>query len=237
MKKISKAIVSSLFLFSTASLIGQPYPPSGDGMAGFYGQDNFNSQERPGMRFIQWMNRFEDAVAASKQMHKPILILFTGTNWCPACMRLEREVLNNPQFIADINQKFIFLKAEFPEYTSASVANSPFKPLLDRYGIQSFPTIVVVDPDGSRLFVVHYQPGGAKAYAQELLGRLQQYSGKMGGSAPSYQDQPQAQPPKTGQMNNSASGVGAAKPVTQMPFGGNSGSKDEKMDSEGYYIP
>lgn len=119
---------------------------------------------------ISWLNNYSEAVSLSQSSSKPILILFTGTNWCPACMILERKVLNQSEFAQAVAQKFVFLKAEFPDYSNA--ANSPYKPLLDRYNINEFPSIVVVDANGTVLYRVSYKEGGPQAYAQELLQKL-----------------------------------------------------------------
>lgn len=116
---------------------------------------------------IQWKNSFSAASSASEASSKPIVILFTGTNWCPACMMLERKVISQPAFAEAVGDKFVFLKADFPDYSNA--ATSPYKPLLDRYNITEFPSIVVTDASGQVLFRVRYKDGGPGAYAQELL--------------------------------------------------------------------
>jgi len=121
---------------------------------------------------IKWLHSYSEAVSLSQSTSKPIVILFTGTSWCPACMKLEREVISNPEFSKSVGQKFIFLKAEFPEYSESSVMASPYKPLLDRYNVNAFPTLVVVNANGQKLYTVNYKSGGPNVYAQELLQKL-----------------------------------------------------------------
>ena len=121
---------------------------------------------------INWTKNYSDAVELSQNTSKPILILFTGTNWCPACMKLEREVIRNSEFIQGVGEKFIFLKAEFPDYSESGMVNSPYKPLFARYKVDVFPTIVVVDALGEKLFTVNYQKAGPQAYVHELLHKL-----------------------------------------------------------------
>ncbi len=164
MKKIATLCLSSLSLLSATLLMGQSYP-SGD-----YSQNPYAGNQ------INWLRNYSDAVALSQSTSKPIAILFTGTGWCPACMKLERAVLNNPEFTQAVGQRFVFLKAEFPDYSEQAVMASPYKPLLDRYGINEFPTIVVVNTNGQLLYTVNYREGGPQAYAQELLQKLNQGS-------------------------------------------------------------
>lgn len=123
---------------------------------------------------LNWQPNYNGAVSLARSTSKPILILFTGTTWCPACMKLERDVLTKTEFAKAVGDKFIFLKAEFPNYTAESIQSSPFKFLLDRYQVDSFPTIIAINPEGQVLFTVNYQASGADVYANELINKLNQ---------------------------------------------------------------
>lgn len=129
---------------------------------------SFLEAQPPANSRINWQTNYSQAVSQAQSSGKPIVILFTGTSWCPACMQLERTVLNNPEFAQMVGQNFVFLKAEFPNYGDA-VATSPYKPLLDNYQVDAFPTMVVINASGQQLYRVNYRNGDARAYAQELL--------------------------------------------------------------------
>lgn len=121
---------------------------------------------------INWTTNYADAQRKSMEGAKPILILFTGTNWCPACMKLEREVLTNPRFANGVANSFVFMKAEFTDPSDAAITRSPYKQLLDRYNIEAFPSIVVTDAQGIQLFTVDYQEGGPDVYVRDLTKKL-----------------------------------------------------------------
>lgn len=152
MKKMTTLLLLSGCLFGFPVVSAQPTPTS-----------TMNGSH------IQWLKNYSEAVTRSQSESKPIAILFTGTGWCPACVKLEREVIGNSEFTQSVGQKFVFLKAEFPDYNEAAIMASPFKQLMDRYGVTAFPTIVVIDANGQKLYTVNYQQGGARVYAQELL--------------------------------------------------------------------
>lgn len=164
MKKFAMLFLSGIFFLGLTHLSAQPYS------AGGYPVQRTSQALHP----INWLISYSDAVAAAKSSSKPIAILFTGTGWCPACIKLEREVLTNSEFAGAVSQSFVFLKAEFPDYSPGAVAASPYKFLIDRYNITMFPTIVVIDPNGQQLYTINYGQKGAQAYAQELLQKLQQ---------------------------------------------------------------
>jgi len=201
MKKIATFLLTAVIL-NSAYLMGQSYSPtyspSYPSGSSYYQPGNTYSSQPWNQQYqtpsypqsqpsysptpqssnqINWLRSYSDAVSMSQSQSKPIAILFTGTSWCPACMKLERSVLNHPEFIRAVSQKFVFLKAEFNEYSEQAVMASPYKPLLDRYGVNSFPTIVVVNSNGQQLFRVSYKEGGPMTYAQEMLQRLNQGGG------------------------------------------------------------
>lgn len=212
MKKLATLVFGSAVLLSTTLLMAQPsyptYPAGGHPISNPSGQ-------------INWLRNYSEAVALSQSTSKPIVILFTGTGWCPACMKLERQVINHPEFAQAVGQKFVFLKAEFPDYSEGAVAASPYKPLVDRYGISAFPTIVVINANGQQLYTVKYREGGPQMYAQELLQKLQQ-SGQYGQQQqygqPQY-SQPQYGQPQYGQPQYGQPQYGQPQSYGQPQYG------------------
>lgn len=168
MKKIAAALFCAVFL-NANSLIAQTDAQS------FPNTWNPSAQANA-LPSITWLKNYSDAVALSLSTSKPIAILFTGTGWCPACMQLERNVLTKVEFARSVGQSFVFLKAEFPDYSDSSVTASPYKPLLDRYGVKEFPTFVVIKANGQLLYTVNYRAGKPETYAQEMLQKLNQNS-------------------------------------------------------------
>ncbi len=171
MKNFIPLLFSSAFFLS--SLFAQPMEP--------FGQNT--SQFSAPTSSINWLTNYQEAISRSQAASKPIVILFTGTSWCPACMKLEREVLNHPAFTQTIAQKFIFLKAEFPNYATR---NSPYQPLLERYHVQAFPTFVVINSNGQQLYTIGNQSGGPQAYVRALLQGLPQQSSNNFSNQPNF---------------------------------------------------
>lgn len=135
-----------------------------------------NRSNSPQANEIDWCETYTESVKKARKENKPLLILFTGTNWCPACMKLEREVLNKPQFAQALGNKFVFYKAEFPSPTPEGLNSSPDKVLLDRYNVDKFPTFVAIDGFGALLFTMNYASGGPDVYIRTLNDKLQSSS-------------------------------------------------------------
>lgn len=117
---------------------------------------------------IKWLDSYEQAVADSKETSKPIILFFTGSDWCTWCSRLEREVFDSQEF-RESSSKFIFLKLDFPlNHSLPQNITSQNKELQRKYDVRSFPTIVILDPQQRQIGITGYRPGGGKSYSAHL---------------------------------------------------------------------
>src|SRR6478609_12056667 len=51
-----------------------------------------------GAHAVQWLTDFSTAQAQARAQDKPLLINFTGSDWCPPCIMLHRQVFSQPAF-------------------------------------------------------------------------------------------------------------------------------------------
>ena len=65
-----------------------------------------------------WERSWHVAVERADASKRPILALFTGSDWCPACIRLQREVLSTPAFRAWADARAVLLELDFPQRAS-----------------------------------------------------------------------------------------------------------------------
>jgi protein disulfide-isomerase len=132
---------------------------------------------------INWQTNYESAVNQAKSSSKPIILFFTGSDWCGWCNRLDEEVFNTAEFAASSKDKFIFVKIDFPLYTALpQELNEQNKQLKKRYDIRSFPTLVVIDPQEQQIGTTGYRAGGAAQYAahlDKLIGNYTNYKQKV----------------------------------------------------------
>ena len=100
-----------------------------------------------------WENNFEDAVLRAKQQDKPILLYFTGSDWCGPCKMLDSELFHSQEFIDFAESKLVLYKADFPMNrdlvsTDKKIINQK---LSKRYNQTSFPTILILNAQGDLL--------------------------------------------------------------------------------------
>lgn len=116
-----------------------------------------------------WLTNFETAQAQARSEGKLLLIEFTGSDWCPPCIMLERQVFSQPEFAEYAAQRLVLLKVDFPRTKEQSAEQKAAnEKLAERFEIDGFPTVIVLDSDGKKIGELGYMPGGSKAFVAAL---------------------------------------------------------------------
>ena len=120
---------------------------------------------------VQWLTDFKKAQEQAKSANKLLLIQFTGSDWCPPCRMLQKEVLSTREFQEYASKNFILLEVDFPraKQQAAELAQQN-QTLAQRFGIEGFPTILVLNAEGKKLGeMVGYDPrAGRQAFIDSL---------------------------------------------------------------------
>ncbi len=102
-----------------------------------------------------WHTDLAEAKALAAREHKALLLDFTGSQWCPYCVLLHREVFTTPEF-ARFAEGCVLVKLDYPPMSGRSPEKIKADPALGRlmelkaaYRITSFPTVVLLGPDGT----------------------------------------------------------------------------------------
>lgn len=123
-----------------------------------------------------WGNNLADAKAKAAKNNKLVFVDFTGSDWCPPCMALHDHVLTQKAFLDFAEKNLELVVIDFPKNKpldeKVELAN---RALAEQYKIGSFPTVLVLDVDGS---VVHREEGFGNKNAQAYTKDLKQALGK-----------------------------------------------------------
>ena len=114
-----------------------------------------------------WLTDFEQAKKVSAERNLPILADFTGSDWCPYCIKLEKEVFSKREFIEFAEKNFVLLRIDFPEHIPEDKMDAQ-KKLAETYDIKVFPTVVILDKNGKFIMKSGYREGGCKSYISFL---------------------------------------------------------------------
>ena len=119
-----------------------------------------------------WVADLSVAQAQARATNRPILAVFSGSDWCKPCVVYEREVFSQPEFMAYAKDKLVLAHFDFPRQkkNQPSAAqlrlNAAATAQLNREG--DFPLAVLVAPDGKVLAKTGYIAGGPAAFAAYL---------------------------------------------------------------------
>ncbi|HEV3409143.1 MAG TPA: thioredoxin family protein [Chthoniobacterales bacterium] len=107
-----------------------------------------------------WLTDFKQAQDEARTKKRLLLVDFTGSDWCGWCIKLEREVFSKPEFKEYASKNLVLMEVDFPRAKTQSPAEKKQNyELQERFGVQGFPTIVVLDSEGKKLAELGYDAG------------------------------------------------------------------------------
>ncbi|WP_201981473.1 thioredoxin family protein [Hymenobacter rubidus] len=119
-----------------------------------------------------WITDLGAAQAQAKATNRPMLAVFSGSDWCKPCIMYEQEVFAKPEFAAFVKDKLVLAHFDFPRMKKNQPSAAQLKlneaaaAQLNREG--DFPLAVVIAPDGKVLAKTGYIAGGPAAFEAYL---------------------------------------------------------------------
>ena len=91
---------------------------------------------------LVWETNVSKAMEVSNKTKKPMLLFFTGSDWCGWCIRLQKEVLKTPEFAKWAKENVVLVELDYPRKTPQTPEiKKQNNELQQAFGIQGFPTI------------------------------------------------------------------------------------------------
>ena len=117
-----------------------------------------------------WTSDFPAAQKLAAKENKHLYVLFTGSDWCPYCVKLQKNVLSKDSFKKFAKDNLVLVYVDFPRRSKADdpAAN---KALAEKYGVRGFPTAKIMTPDGKVVTEIVGAPA-EKAYMQRMTAAL-----------------------------------------------------------------
>jgi thioredoxin-related protein len=118
--------------------------------------------DQPGING-KWTTNYQQALTEAKDSHRTILALFTGSDWCPWCKKLDNEVLSKDEFKQWAKSKFVLLYLDYPRTKILSAQlQKQNKELEAKYAVHGYPDVVFIHASGEALqqWTWGYHDGG-----------------------------------------------------------------------------
>ncbi len=119
---------------------------------------------------VGWTDDFESAKKLAAETNRDLFVLFTGSDWCSWCMRLEKEVISQNGFTEKLSEKFVPVFIDIPRNKAllSELAAEQNPKLVERYRVEGFPTVLIMDAEGFTFAQTGYQAGGPESYLKNL---------------------------------------------------------------------
>ncbi len=122
-----------------------------------------------------WLNDYKKAQQEAKASNKFLMLDFTGSDWCGWCKKFDKEILSQSQFQDYARENLVLVEVDFPRPGGSRWTAQPAElkkqnqELAQQYQVEGYPTIVVLNGDGQKLWQYDgYFPDGAAAFIAQL---------------------------------------------------------------------
>lgn len=119
-----------------------------------------------------WQRSYTDAVALAQNEDKPIILIFSGSDWCAPCIKLDRTIWQSQDFKAHARDNYVLYKADFPRKKAnqlpekIKIENQRLADIFNPEG--HFPLVLILNKDQKVLGKTGYQKISPGAYISLL---------------------------------------------------------------------
>lgn len=110
-----------------------------------------------------WEPDIGSAMHEAQVTKRHVLVLFTGSDWCVWCQKMDDEVFSQREFAVYTHSNYVIVKLDYPKDTPQpdSVKRENAE-MLRRFEVKGFPNAVIMDENSRVLTRIEgYQEGGA----------------------------------------------------------------------------
>lgn len=114
---------------------------------------------------LTWHTDMTKATEIAINEKKPLLLFFTGSDWCGWCIRLQKEVLKTPEFTKWATENVILVELDFPRNTPQDEnLKAQNQQLMQMFQVRGFPTLYFVTPSKTTDNKVNLNNFGSQGY-------------------------------------------------------------------------
>ena len=117
-----------------------------------------------------FLTDYETAKKKAKEANKPLVVKFTGSDWCPPCKALNKAIFSQKDFKTAVEKDFVVVVLDFPR--KKKLPGDQLKKnqaVAKEFGIRGYPTVLVINQKGKVIKkMVGYQGEDVKTYVKAL---------------------------------------------------------------------
>jgi len=116
-----------------------------------YSMVSFSQKEQ-----LTWHTDLQKAVSISQKEKKPVMLFFTGSDWCGWCHRLQKEVFYQDEFKSWAYDNVVLVEVDFPSRNGEAFKRQSDEVrkqnnlLQQQFSVRGYPTIMFVKPEKTK---------------------------------------------------------------------------------------
>lgn len=116
---------------------------------------------------LVWHEDLKEAITISQKENKPLMLFFTGSDWCGWCIRLQKEVFFKPEFTKWAAENVVLVELDFPRKKAQSQElRAQNAQLQQQFQVRGYPTIWFVKADKNSSGQVNLSQLGRTGYVK-----------------------------------------------------------------------
>lgn len=116
----------------------------------------------------KWESDWSAASSLAKQNHQNVLLVFSGSDWCAPCIKLDQSIWQSSEFQAYAQDHWTMLRADFPRKKANQLPEDQKNKnaqLAEKYNKKGyFPLVLLLDPNGNILGQTGFKNISVKEY-------------------------------------------------------------------------
>ena len=114
---------------------------------------------------IVWHTDLNKAMELSKKENKPMMLFFTGSDWCGWCKKLQKEVFTQSEFKKWAQENVILVEVDFPKANiQTEEVKTQNRMLQQQFAVRGYPTCWFITADQLKDGKVNFTQLGQKGY-------------------------------------------------------------------------
>lgn len=114
---------------------------------------------------LVWHTDLNKAIELSNKEHKPMMLFFTGSDWCGWCVKLQKEVFTQSEFKKWAQDNVILVEVDFPKMTAQTEElKTQNRMLQQQFAVRGYPTCWFTTADKLQDGKVNYSQIGQQGY-------------------------------------------------------------------------
>jgi len=119
-------------------------------------------------------DNLDEALKSAKANKRHVVAVFSGSDWCGWCKKLEKEILSTEAFRNGAVGTYELVYIDNPRnndlLSEHGKANN--RKLTEKYGIRGFPTVLILDDEGNKVAEMGYDKNGPEKYLEKIAEEL-----------------------------------------------------------------